>query len=91
MGALVIETRIIAENAFNRDHFWMEGQTVIDFMLQLTCYSVLSLGEWAAKLQNLWRFLITEWIHIPPHSTILYMHLAMLPGAVMVKILKNDF
>ena len=42
----------------------MEGQTVIDFMLQLTCYNVLSLGEWAAKLQNLWRYLITEWIHI---------------------------
>ena len=27
------------------------GQTVIDFMLQLTCYSALHLGEWAAKTQ----------------------------------------
>ena len=29
----------------------LPGQTVIDFMLQLTCYSALHLSEWAAKIQ----------------------------------------
>ena len=52
MGALAIETNITAANAFNRDHFWMEGQTIIDFMLQLTCDTALTLGEWATKIKN---------------------------------------
>ena len=29
----------------------LPGQTGTDFMLQLTCYSVLHQGEWAAKIQ----------------------------------------
>ena len=29
----------------------LPGQTVIDFMLQLTCYNGLHLVEWAAKIQ----------------------------------------
>ena len=40
------------------------GQTVIDFMLQLTCYSALHLGEWASKIQILNEFIF----HLPTSS-----------------------
>ena len=29
----------------------LPGQTVVDVILQLTCYNALHLGEWAAKIQ----------------------------------------
>ena len=35
----------------------LPGQTVIDFMLQLTCYSALHLGEWASKIQIFHQYL----------------------------------
>ena len=48
------------------------GQTVIDFMLQLTCYSAYT-------------------FYLPtPHPKVFCLHIAMLPGVAIVKILEND-
>ena len=91
MGTLVIETRITAENAFNRDHFWMEGQTVNRLHFTTNLLQCVKPG-WVGCKTPKFMALPNYWMNShSPHSTILYMHLAMLPGVVMVKILKNDF
>ena len=43
-----------------------------------------------AWVSGLWKFMSSPSNSSPPHSAILYMYIAMLPGVAIVKILEND-
>ena len=101
-GGLEPDNSTILRKKYESKYLFREGTNMPDITarpdssrLHVTTnlLQYLHLGEWATKIQifGVPKLLNKFAIYLPtPHPKVLCMHVAMLPGVAIVKILKND-